>query len=257
MRDIKLLLLSITFVTFGFINTFSEDLEVILPKNWKGYIDDTAKIYLATPITGCFNDSLRFPKTNWKGLFVYGKNISFIEDIELEILQLYSFKGHGHAHTQIRYAGMPSGPCDTKCKCPIFFIANLHTNADFKDHVSPSTIYIDRFGESKLTNATSFNAYKSLKLNGVTHRIYIDFDKKIKRVQLLTDKLSQNLYVDPVDFETNLVWAGDVNGDKKIDLLFSRSGKESSTTNYELWFSTSDTISLVKLVDVFSYRSCH
>jgi hypothetical protein len=70
MRDIKLLLLSMSFVTFLFINTFSEDLEVILPKNWKGYTDDTVKTYLATPITGCFNDSLRFPKANWKGLFV-------------------------------------------------------------------------------------------------------------------------------------------------------------------------------------------
>jgi hypothetical protein len=152
---------------------------------------------------------------------------------------------------------MPSGPCDAKCKCPIFFIANLHTTADIKDHVSPTTIYIDRFSEFKLANTTPFNTYKSLKLNGVTNRIYTNFDKKIKRIQLLTDKFSQDLYVDPVALETNLVWAGDVNDDKKLDLLFSRSGKELSTINYDLWLSTSDTVSLVKLIDVFSYRNCH
>ena len=72
----------------------------------------------------------------------------------------------------------------------------------------------------------------------------------------MTDKRSQILYVDPVGFETKLIWAGDVNEDKKLDVLFCRPGKE-SFKNYELWLSTSDTVSLVKLIDVFAYCGCH
>jgi hypothetical protein len=246
MQNNKLWLLSMLIVAVTSVTTFPKDIEVVLPKNWKGYIDDTAKIYVATPAIGCFDESRRFPRTNWKGLFVYANNSSFIEDIELEIVQLHSV--NGHSRTQIRYSGMPTGPCDTTCKCPIFFIANLQTNADSKERVSPATSYIDRSGKSKLT-------YNTVTLDGVKYTVFIEFDKKLQRVQLMTEKYSQVLYVDPLGFKTELVWAGDVNEDKRLDLLFSRSDKESATT-YELWLSYSDTLPLVKLMDVFAYCAC-
>jgi hypothetical protein len=253
MRNDRLLLISILSAVIAASAAYPEGLEIVLPRTWNGYIDDAATTHLAMPIIGCFDAARKFPRSNWKALFVCGSNSTFIEDIDLQIVRLHDFIGP--SRMQIRYAGMPAkGPCTAACSCPVFFIANLHAIADSTVRASPATVYMDRTGRSKL-NSPPFTTYTSMDLNSVKYSLSTDSDKKLQRVQLSMASFSQTLYFDPVAVQTKLVWAGDVNGDKKLDLLFCRPGRE-SFKDYELWFSTPADTPLVKLIDVFSYCGC-
>jgi hypothetical protein len=233
---------------FPLNSAFAEDVEIVLPKSNAVYTDDTAAIRIAIPLYGCGGGT--FPKKNWQGLFVYGANNSFIEDIELEIVKLYDFNGPNRM--LIRFAGMRGKKCSDSGSCPVFFIANLKTILNPAVQLTPTTSYLDRFGEKSPDKITiDLNASKYV----ITIQSKTDASYGWQKIILQSDTISQVLYEGNEGLPSTLIWAGDINEDNKPDLLFRRPATEGGLSE-QLWLSTKGS-PVLKMIASFGYHGCH
>jgi hypothetical protein len=78
-------------------------------------------------------------------------------------------------------------------------------------------------------------------------------------MKIVEGKTEQTLFDGYSSFanrNTRLLWVGDLNGDGKIDLILERFGKEGLYSRIDLWLSTKDDNTILKLISSFIYGGC-
>lgn len=234
----------------------SRDLKIVLPDSWEGFTKDTSKITIAVPHIGCFElmPTGKLPISNWKGLFVkdgnggkldslnFDRNTVLI-DVKLQVFHYFSFSDL--STYGINYEGNNINiKNDTFPERPVLFIANL------PNYQNLITLYDGRKKEDK-------KIYKHLNL--VDYVISIDQKDSCTEICKITaNEKEQILFQDNSCMnKTKLIWVGDMNGDKKIDIILKRSGKEGLYSRMDLWLSTNDDKKLLNLESSMYYGGCN
>jgi len=134
-------------------------------------------------------------------------------------------------------------------RCPVFFVANVHPVSNLRTKAPPQTVYCNRFGES---NIKSF----STEIKKVRYNIIVQEKKKGYgnwiSLEIVSENKKQKVYE---GYNANLLWAGDIDGDFKLDILLRVPGPESNVTD-ELWLSSLSKDNLIHKVSSFIHGGC-